>query len=199
MVRAMHSVETSGMAKTKTAAPSLRSTRLHVCSLAAVQETIGTAGASHLITVINAQSMVETPAGIDARRHLKIAVNDIVAPQPGLVHPQPEHIDEILRFARDWDHASPLVVHCWAGISRSTAAAFITLCALNDEGVEAEIARSIRAASATATPNLLMVELADQALGRRGRMVEAIDAIGLGAVAMTGTPFSIPSRFFATP
>jgi predicted protein tyrosine phosphatase len=187
------------MPRTNTAAPSLRSTRLHVCPLAAVHETIGTAGASHLITVINAQTMLETPPGIDVRCHLKIAVNDIVTPQPGLVHPQPEHIDEILRFARDWDHASPLVVHCWAGISRSTAAAFITLCALNDEGVEAEIARSIRAASATATPNPLMVELADEVLGRRGRMVDAIEAIGLGEVAISGTPFSIPSRFSATP
>jgi predicted protein tyrosine phosphatase len=198
MVRAMNSFETSDMTKLKTAAPSLRTTRLHVCSLATVQETIGTAGASHLITVINAQTMLETPAGIEARRHLKIAVNDIAVPQPGLVHPRADHVGEIIRFARDWNHAGPLVVHCWAGISRSTAAAFIALCTLNDEGVEAEIARSIRAASSTATPNPLMVELADEALGRRGRMVDAVAAIGQGEVAISGTPFSIPSRFSAT-
>jgi predicted protein tyrosine phosphatase len=181
-----------------TASIAMPSTLLHVCSLATVHETINAAGASHLITVINAQTMLDTPAAIRAGRHLKIAVNDIAAPQPGLVHPSTEHVGEIIGFAREWNHAGPLVVHCWAGISRSTAAAFITLCALNEEGVEAEIARSIRAASATATPNPLMVELADNALGRRGRMVEAIAAIGPGQMAMSGTPFAIRSRFFDT-
>jgi predicted protein tyrosine phosphatase len=177
------------------AAPAARSTIVHVCPLSGIHDAINSTGAAHLITVINAQTMVETPPGISASRHLKVAVNDIRMPQPGLVHPQPEHIAEILRFAREWNHAGPLVVHCWAGISRSTATAFITLCAINDDGVEHEIARSIRQASPTAMPNPLMVEIADDALGRGGRMVDAIRAIGDGELAIAGTPFSIPSRY----
>jgi predicted protein tyrosine phosphatase len=175
--------------------PPRRSTIVHVCPLAAIHEAISQTGAGHLITVINAQTMVDTPPAIEARRHLKIAINDIKLPQPGLVHAKPEHIDEILRFARDWDHTGPLVVHCWAGISRSTAAAFITLCVTNPDGVENEIAWSIRDASPTAAPNPLMVEIADDALGRRGRMVDAIRSIGEGKAALAGTPFSIPSRY----
>jgi predicted protein tyrosine phosphatase len=171
------------------------STHIHVCSLAAINDTIAVHKASHLMTVINAQTMVETPSSIEPHRHLKIAVNDIAIPQPGLVHPRQEHIDAILRFGREWNHAGPLVVHCWAGISRSTAAAFITLCALNEEGIEAEIAKRIRAASPTATPNPLMIEIADDTLGRGGRMIAAIEAIGQGEIAMSGTPFSLPSRF----
>jgi predicted protein tyrosine phosphatase len=183
------------MSRSKLPIQPVRSTRVHVCSLAAVPATLAAAGARHLMTVINAQTMLETPAGIATRDHLKIAVNDIALPQDGLVHPAPEHIEQILRFAREWDHAGPLVVHCWAGISRSTAAAFITLCALNDKGSEATIARGIRAASRTATPNPLMVEIADDLLGRRGRMVDAVAAIGPGEVAMAGNPFSLPSRY----
>ena len=176
----------------------LPTTRIHVCSLAAVPETVATVNATHLMTVINAQTLVETPVSIEAKRHLKIAVNDISLPQEGLVHPQSEHVEEILRFAREWDHAGPLVVHCWAGISRSTAATFITLCALNDEGVETLIARKIRAASKTATPNSLMVSIADDLLGRRGKMVDAVAAIGQGEMALAGVPFSLSSRFSAT-
>ena len=169
--------------------------RIHVCSLAAVPDTVTAVGATHLMTVINAQTEVETPAIIGVGRHLKVAVNDISIPQDGLVHPRHDHIEEILRFARDWDHSGPLVVHCWAGISRSTAATFITLCALNEDGVEARIARSIRQNSKTATPNALMVSIADDILGRRGRMVDAIAEIGQGQIAMVGDPFSLPSRF----
>ena len=169
--------------------------RLHVCSLATVHETIAAAKAAHLITVINGQTMLDTPPGIEIHRHLKIACNDIAAPQEGLVHPEPQHIEEILRFARAWDHGGDLVVHCWAGISRSTAAAFITACALNDEGLETRIAKAIRAASKTATPNTLMVSIADDLLNRRGRMVDAVRVIGTGETAMAGTPFSIQSRF----
>ena len=170
-------------------------TRVHVCPLSAIHDIVTEAGASHLMTVINAHTPVDTPALIQPHRHLRILINDISLPQEGLVHPQPEHIDEILRFARDWDHAGPLVIHCWAGISRSTAAAFISLCALNEDGREHEIARSIREASSTATPNRLMVEIADDTLGRDGRMVDAVRAIGDGKAAIAGIPFSIPSRF----
>lgn len=171
------------------------STSVHVCPLAAIHDIVTEAGASHLMTVINAHTPVETPALIAPGRHLKILINDISVPQEGLVHAQPGHIDEILRFARDWDHAGPLVIHCWAGISRSTAAAFISLCALNDDRLELAIARNLREASATAAPNRLMVAIADDTLGRRGRMVDAVRAIGEGKPALSGTPFSLPSRF----
>ena len=61
-----------------------------------------------------------------------------------------------------------MVVHCWAGISRSTAAAFISLCAINPDAPEELIAARLREASPTAYPNRLMVRLADAALGPPG-------------------------------
>jgi predicted protein tyrosine phosphatase len=85
-----------------------------------------------------------------------------------------------------------MVVHCFAGISRSTAAAFITLCALAPERREAEVALALRRASETAAPNARLVALADAMLGRGGRMVEAVRAIGPGRPAPEGTPFMLP-------
>lgn len=167
---------------------------LYVCPMSLVHETLGRTGAQHLITVINLQTMLETPPGIAAANHLKLAINDITAPQDGLIHPAPEHVDEIVRFALNWDRQRPLVIHCWAGISRSTAAAFITLCALNPGAPEHLLARQLRKASATAAPNRLLVRLADAWLARSGRMVTAIEQIGLGRMASEGEPFSLPAR-----
>ena len=81
-----------------------------------------------------------------------------------------EHARDLLSFVGAWDRKQAIVVHCYAGISRSTAAAFITMCALRPELAEADIARSLRAASPFATPNVLLVGFADRILGREGRM-----------------------------
>jgi len=82
-----------------------------------------------------------------------------------------------------------MVIHCFAGVSRSTAAAFISACALTPGRDEYAIARAIRAASPTATPNMRLVALAEEALARKGRMTGAIEAIGRGEDCYEGTPF----------
>jgi predicted protein tyrosine phosphatase len=118
-------------------------------------------------------------------------VSDIVEPLDGHVLPGQEHVGQLLPFVRAWDREKPLVFHCWAGISRSTAAAFITACALRPERDERALAQALRAASPSATPNRRLVALADSILGRQGRMVDAVDRIGRGAEACEGTPFTL--------
>ncbi|WP_230530686.1 tyrosine phosphatase family protein [Microvirga roseola] len=164
---------------------------LHVCPLSRLHDTVAETRASHVVTLINTGSAVERPATITADRHLFIGVSDIVEPLDGHILPGAEHIEQLLAFVRLWGRESPLVIHCWAGISRSTAAAYIAACALTPERDEAEIARALRQASPSATPNARFVALADDILGRRGRMVDSIRAIGRGAEAMEGTPFML--------
>ncbi|MGL4728137.1 MAG: protein tyrosine phosphatase, partial [Bosea sp. (in: a-proteobacteria)] len=77
------------------------------------------------------------------------------------------------------------------GVSRSTAAAYITACLLNPHRDEAEAARALRAASPSATPNARLVAIADEMLGRQGRMVAGIASIGRGADCFEGTPFRL--------
>ena len=168
---------------------------LHVCPLSRVRDTLDASGARHLITLINRQTMLETPPGIEPANHLRLAFNDIVAPQDGLVHPCEAHVEQLVQFARSWNREGSLVVHCWAGISRSTAAAFITLCALNPDAPERLVAQQIRQASATASPNRLLIRLADDVLGRRGRMLSAVEAMGPAEPASEGHPFRLTCRF----
>ena len=87
-----------------------------------------------------------------------------------------------------------MIIHCYAGISRSTASAYSALCLLNPEIPEDVIAQRLRRASGTATPNRLIVSIADDLLGRGGRMVDAVSAIGMGAPAVEAVPFGLSSR-----
>jgi predicted protein tyrosine phosphatase len=153
---------------------------IYVAPLSLVETTVADANVSHLVTLINGETLISTPPSIVPDRHLRLAMNDICAPQPGLVLPCETHVAELITFARDWDRQAPLLIHCWAGISRSTAAAFISLCALNPEGSELELARALRRASPTAYPNRLLVALADEILTRDGRMIDAVEEIGRG-------------------
>src|SRR3954465_5990815 len=162
-----------------------------VGSLARLHDTVRETGARHVVTLIKDVSLVHRPATITAENHLLLDMDDINDHIEGYVVPAEEHVGELLRFVRAWDRANPLVVHCYAGISRSTAGAFVTACALNPRRDELSIARALRAASHTATPNLRIVRLADQMLGRDGRMVRAIDAIGPGLAAYASEPFRL--------
>ncbi|MGD9866842.1 MAG: tyrosine phosphatase family protein [Hyphomicrobiales bacterium] len=168
---------------------------IYVGPLSAVVSTVEASRIGHLVTLINSDSMIDTPAGIAAGRHLRLAMNDITEALPGMVPPGESHVAELIEFATGWDRKTPMLIHCWAGISRSTAAAFVTLCALNPQAEEHRIAQAIRAASPTATPNARIVKLADAALGRGGRMTDAVMAIGPGAPVMEARVFSLPSRF----
>ena len=164
---------------------------LYVCSLSRLHETVERTGARHLVTLINADTPVPRPAPIAADDHLFLGFNDIVEPIAGMIPPADTHVSELLDYVRAWEREAPLVIHCFAGISRSTAAAYITACALKPERDEAEIAIALREASPSATPNARLVMFADRLLGRDGRMVEAIRAIGRGRDAFEGAPFEL--------
>lgn len=166
--------------------------RVHVCSLARIDEIASASGARSMVTLINVGTPVERPACIAPDRHLFIGMSDIAQPLQGHVAPDVAHVETLLTFVRAWDRRDPLLIHCWAGVSRSTAAAFVTACALNEGRSEDEIAATIRAASPTATPNARFVAIADGRLGRGGRMVAAIEAIGRGEDCWEGVPFALP-------
>ena len=150
---------------------------------------------SHLITLLDPQLMSESPKGFPQDRHLRIAVDDVWEPTPGKVLPDESVIGAVLDFASEWDSRSPLLVHCWAGVSRSTATAFILACQRNPETPETAIAQAMRRASASATPNPLLIRLADDMMGRQGRMVDAVAGIGKGVYAYPGAPFELGPKF----
>lgn len=163
-----------------------------VTPLSAVEDTIRRYRPSHLMTLLSPEHMIETPAGIEAARHLRLGLNDVSEPEAADVPPSERHVAQLIDFARGWPADAPMLVHCWAGISRSTAAAYIVLCDRLGPGAETAIAQSLRFRAPHAYPNALMVRLADRALGREGRMVTAIKMIGRGSIVAQGQCVELP-------
>jgi predicted protein tyrosine phosphatase len=164
---------------------------IHVCSLARLHETVEESGALHVVTLLKQTDRVERPRSVAEANHLILGMDDIAVPMDGYITPAEEHVTRLIEFVRRWERARPLVVHCFAGISRSTAGAYVAACALNPRRDELMIAQELRRASATASPNIRIVSLADQMLGRDGRMVAAIDSIGRGEMAYEADPFRL--------
>ena len=163
---------------------------VYVCPLSRVEQVIARCGAGSLVSLLSPPFQAPRPAAIPPERHLTLGLSDIVAPRDGHVLAGSEQVESLIAFFRLWDRARPMVVHCYAGVSRSPAAAFIGLCAL-DPAPEIEIAKKLRRLSPSATPNKHLVELADALLSRQGRMVRAIESIGRGADCFEGEVFGM--------
>lgn len=145
---------------------------------------------SHVVTLTSGAvpDLGEDYAG----QRLALTFNDIIEPREDLILPDETHVRQLLDFARQWNRQAPLLIHCYAGVSRSTAAAFILASALQPDQDEARLAQDLRRLSPSATPNIRLIALADMMLGRDGRMEQAIRHIGRGVDAFEGAVFSLP-------
>ncbi len=162
-----------------------------VCPLSQVDVTVASTQADRLVSLLAPGTAMVRPSVIAEQNHLWLSLHDIAEPQEGMTLPGEAHMRTLLDFAKSWDRARPLVINCYAGISRSTASAYIIAAALQPSRNEGELAQALRLASPSATPNPRLIALADAMLNRRGRMVEAVQSIGRGADAFEGVPFAL--------
>ena len=169
-----------------------------ICPLSRASEIVRERKPSHVVSLLDPGSPFPMLDGFRESQRLKLGVHDIEEEMDGIPAPAASHMRAILDFVQAWDRTDPMLIHCYAGISRSTATAFITACMHNPEVDELRIARALRDASPNATPNRRFVALADAALARQGRMTKAIETIGRGASWLDigeNTPFTLASRF----
>jgi predicted protein tyrosine phosphatase len=153
---------------------------------------------SHVVSLLDPGTAFPIISGLPEERRLRLSLHDVEEEADGLDVCGHPHMDQIIAFVRAWDAQAPILIHCYAGLSRSTATAFITACARNPDADEVEIAQTLRKSSSTASPNRRFIALADAALGRQGRMSHAIEAIGRGGnwwEIGEAKPFTMPSTF----
>lgn len=166
---------------------------IHVCPLHLVPDEARRLLPSALVTLLSPSgAMPERPGHLEPGRHLTRLFHDISTESEGLQAPRAEDVAAVIAFGRAWDRRSPILIHCFAGISRSTAAAYIIAADLHPSVLESVLAQRLRAASPSATPNMLMIKHADQQLGREGRMITAIADIGMGEFSSHGRAFTLP-------
>ncbi|MDP7742446.1 MAG: protein tyrosine phosphatase [Lentisphaeria bacterium] len=151
-----------------------------------------------IVSLLGPEISFPEPGPAYVGRHLRLAFHDIDMARDGLIEPSAGHIDDLLTFLADWERTSGILVHCHAGISRSSAAAYIAACLHNSSTDERQIALALRRVSPVARPNQTLIRLADDALGRSGRMNAAIadTAHGLPEIDVDeNEPFELPSVY----
>lgn len=123
---------------------------------------------------------IEAFDGYGAHHRTTLHFHDIIDPAAGKVMPIPAHVEEILRFGADLAASSPgrrdghLLVHCYMGVSRSTAAMLALLTQAYPTETEERLFARLRKIRPQAWPNSLMVGYADDLLGRSGRLTAAL-------------------------
>ena len=151
--------------------------------------------ARDMISLVAKEQAFHRPGVIAAERHLTLGMNDISFKGTGdLVAPDETHVQALIDFAALWSQETPLLIHCWMGVSRSPAAALIAALSLAPDESEEELANRLRTASPFATPNARLIEIGDALLGRGGRLITAVRAIGRGADADGNAPFLLTIR-----
>ncbi len=165
-----------------------------VTSLREAHQQLQTHGATRAISILSPETPHPEFPGLTAGQHLRLTFHDVVEDAPGLEGPKQRDAERLVEFISGWDRSSPMLIHCWAGISRSTAAAYTALCLVRPGDSEHDLAAELRQASPSATPNSLIISQVDDILARGGRMRTAIATIGRGANAYEGTPFTLSVR-----
>lgn len=168
-----------------------------ICSLEAAPELARKLRPARIVSLLSPYDAFPVFEGMTTDLHLQVPIHDITDDIGDWRAPDVSDAERVIRFVESWDRTDPMLIHCWAGISRSTASAFITACVHNPKADEEEIALAIRSASPTASPNARLVAHADALLGRNGRMSKAVAAIGRGAITQEARAFSIPSSYGA--
>lgn len=131
----------------------------------------------YLISIVSPG--VAEPRSFDRIPHrLRLEFNDLDIPvdDPDRILPTLEDVLKIIDFALKLSSQSgSLLICCQSGISRSTAAALTVCAAILGRGKEREAWALVRRARPQARPNRWIVELADEALVRDGKLASAID------------------------
>ncbi len=140
------------------------------------------AAATHVLSILDPEYPVPEAFGqYGEHERLELRFHDIIDPTPGMILPQPEDVGAILSFGRSLasepQPLSRLIVHCHAGISRSTASmALILAQAMPEQSAEA-ILGIVYGIRDKAWPNLRIIEIGDRMLGRDGSLVDAAYAL----------------------
>jgi predicted protein tyrosine phosphatase len=136
-------------------------------------------GVTHVLSILDPEWPVPDAFGsFGEHERLELRFHDVIEDIPAMLPPQPAHVEQLLAFGRDMLIEPPpgahLLVHCHAGVSRSTASMILMVAQARPELAAATIVQEIFRIRAKAWPNLRIIEIGDAMLGRGGELVAAV-------------------------
>jgi predicted protein tyrosine phosphatase len=140
------------------------------------------AGASHVLSILDPKRPVPEAFGIfGEHKKLELRFDDIIDETEGKRQPNLEDVERILEFGRDLLNkpgSDPhLLVHCHAGISRSTASMALLIAQAMPQLPASDVMAMVHNIREKAWPNLRLIELGDARLQRGGSLVRAAYAL----------------------
>lgn len=161
--------------------------RVTICGL---EELAGhcALGVTHVLSILDPGWPEPEPIrNFDLGRRLKLNFHDVIEAEPGWVAPERFDVELLLAFGRNLGEPgraagleaieTHLLVHCHAGVSRSTAAAILLLAQHEPARPAQDVVGQVIRARPRAWPNLRMIEIGDALLGRNGEIVASVRAL----------------------
>ena len=136
-------------------------------------------GVTHVLSILDpGWPEPEALSIFDVHQRLRLRFHDVIESQPGWIAPERWDVELLLAFARGLNASGEthLLIHCHAGVSRSTAAAALVLAQARADRPADEVLREVVRLRPRAWPNLRILEFGDDILGRGGEIVEAARA-----------------------
>lgn len=144
---------------------------IKVCELAYADYHRTDWQATHMVSLLDEKMRGKVDLRDD---RLVLHFSDVNAPNASRTPPMKVHVEQVLAFTKNLTDADKLIVHCHAGVSRSTAMMIAILCQHGDTPEQA-IAR-VQAVRPQLWPNTLVTLYADEVLGMGGALMQAVAA-----------------------
>ncbi len=148
---------------------------LSVCGLAEL-EGFTDAKVSHLVSILDpGWPDPPMPEGFAKTRRAVFRFHDVIDEADGMAAPSRDDLRRMLIYGDRLrsDGVTHLLIHCHAGVSRSTAMAACLLAQFHPGGEE-EAFRQLARLRPWSWPNSRMIVFADGLLGRQGRLIAAM-------------------------
>ncbi len=138
------------------------------------------AGVTHVLSILDPEH--PEPPAFDAfapHRRLGLRFHDVIEAVPDRLPPDRHDVERLLAFGRELDGMAGghLLVHCHAGVSRSTASAALILAQARPDWSAPAVFDALARVRPRAWPNLRILEFGDALLGRNGELVAAVPAV----------------------
>ena len=136
-------------------------------------------GVTHVLSILDPDAP-EPPVFGSFGEHSRVELRfyDAIEQLADRVVPEVQHVQQILALGRDLTAPaaadSHLLVHCHAGVSRSTAAMTLMLAQARPDCSGVEIVNEVLRIRSRAWPNLRIIELGDTLLGRGGDLISSV-------------------------